>query len=164
MIKIKNLFAEKRKFFFGLMISLILIFFDQISKLYLINNVLKEQNSFIKIANFLNFTLVFNRGIAFGIFNTKFFVNFMPTILLIINSIIIVSLIRFMWKNDKYIIPFSIIIAGGTGNIIDRIIHGYVIDFLDFHLGKYSYPVFNVADCYVCIGLAVFIFLDWKNI
>lgn len=61
-------------------------------------------------------------------------------------------------ENKRNIIAFSLLIGGLLGNLIDRIIHGYVIDFIDFYIFNYNYPIFNIADVCICIGVFILLY------
>lgn len=134
------------------MIIVGVIFLDQITKwLTVINLDLGE--SFPLIENVFHFTYVQNRGAAFGILKDQRWV------FLIISTVAIVAMFIMLWKSRKdsklLCIAISMIIGGGIGNMIDRCLLGYVIDFLDFTL--INFAVFNVADSFVCIGVGLFI-------
>jgi len=132
---------------------------DQVTK-YLAINHLKES---IPIYSFFSLTLIFNKGISFGMFNTS---GQQQMILIIVAVMIIVGLIVMLIfmksRNIIMIIAVTMIISGSIGNIIDRIIFGAVIDFLDFHYSEYYFPVFNVADIAVCVGCAVMMCGEYK--
>ena len=134
------------------LIIIAVIFFDQITKwLTVINLDLGE--SFPLIPDVFHFTYVQNRGAAFGILKDQRWV------FLIISTLAIIVMFVMLWKSRKdsklLCIAISMIIGGGIGNMIDRCILGYVIDFLDFTL--INFAVFNVADSFVCIGVGLFI-------
>lgn len=134
------------------MIIVGIIFLDQITKwLTVINLDLGE--SFPLIENVFHFTYVQNRGAAFGILKDQRWV------FLIISTVAIVAMFIMLWKSRKdsklLCVAISMIIGGGIGNMIDRCLLGYVIDFLDFTL--INFAVFNVADSFVCIGVGLFI-------
>lgn len=127
----------------------ILIIIDQITKFLAIKN-LKPLGSISIIDKVFSLTFVENRGAAFGIFQGK------TVILSIITIIIVAGIIYFYLKlpNSKIynLIKFSLvlIISGAIGNLIDRLIRGYVVDF--FHATFINFPVFNIADIYVVVG------------
>lgn len=134
------------------LIIIAVIFLDQITKwLTVINLDLGE--SFPLIPDVFHFTYVQNRGAAFGILKDQRWV------FLIISTLAIIVMFVMLWKSRKdsklLCIAISMIIGGGIGNMIDRCILGYVIDFLDFTL--INFAVFNVADSFVCIGVGLFI-------
>ena len=123
---------------------------DQVTKL-MAANLLTDGKSFDVISGVLRFTYVENRGAAFGMFSEHRWV-FMT-----LSVVAIVALLIYLWKfrTDSKLacLAMSMIIAGGIGNMIDRVVLGYVIDFLDFCAFPKIWPwVFNVADVCVCVG------------
>ena len=129
-----------------------IFFVDRISKMYLIN--LQEMGTEIDfyIFSFLNFYLVWNTGIGFGLASTE-----ANTIYHIITAVIVlvnIGLIYFLLKaNGIYIYLISIILGGSMGNLFDRIYNYAVPDFIDFHLGNFHWFVFNIADIFITIGI-----------
>ena len=127
-----------------------IFFVDRISKMYLIN--LQEMGTEIDfyIFSFLNFYLVWNTGIGFGLASTE-----ANTIYHIITAVIVlvnIGLIYFLLKaNGIYIYLISIILGGSLGNLFDRIYYYAVPDFIDFHLGNFHWFVFNIADIFITI-------------
>jgi signal peptidase II len=124
----------------------VILFFDQLTK-SLITITLSLHQSVPLIRGVLHLTLVRNRGAAFGIFK-----NQVP--LFILASLIAIFLIALQFKKEKprpfsiYTISLSLIFAGALGNLADRLVFGYVIDFIDFRI----WPVFNIADSAITIG------------
>ena len=135
-----------------IMISIIALI-DQLVKWIILKRI--NNSSIIVINNILNLTYVENTGCAFGIGNSS-------VILFIIISIIIIGVLisylisRLKQLNNISIISLSLIIAGGIGNIIDRIFRGYVIDYIDIS-PIIKYPVFNFADICIVLGVIVLI-------
>lgn len=127
-------------------VVIVVLFLDQLSK-FLVTKNLSLNQSHPLIKGVLHFTLMHNRGAAFGVFK-----NHLP--LFIFAAITAIVLIYFELKNERqrkysiYFISLSLILAGALGNLIDRLFFGYVIDFLDFRI----WPVFNVADSAITIG------------
>lgn len=127
-----------------IMLGIFIVMVDRITKLLLIN---KEITI---IPNFLNFIYTENRGVAFGIASSN-------TILIVLMNVIILAIIiKFLkdkFSKTNYIIILSLImiLAGGIGNLIDRIARGYVIDFIDVNI--LNFPVFNVADISITLGV-----------
>ncbi len=125
---------------------LIIFFLDQLTKIYIVKNLLLNQ-SVPLIKGVLYFTLVHNKGAAFGILK-----NQVP--LFIFTAAIAVILIYLNLKKNKakglslYNLSLSLILAGALGNLADRLMHGYVIDFIDLRI----WPVFNLADSAITIG------------
>jgi len=102
------------------------------------------------IKNFLNLTLVHNRGAAFGLFQNQLF-------LLVLVSFLAIGLILYNLKTNSIIskLSLSLILGGSAGNLIDRLRFGFVVDFLDLHI----WPVFNIADSVITIAA---LFLTWE--
>ena len=141
----------------------LVIFFDLFSK-WLASKMLIYSKSII-IFPFLHLTLLYNYGIAFGFLNNsnnKWQVLFLTTIAIIISIGIIIWLLRLPVNNNNnnntLISNGLICMLGGTlGNLYNRLTYGYVIDFLDFCIYKYHWPIFNIADLAICIGSATVI-------
>ena len=133
--------------------SIIFFTLDLISKV-IVNNFVSLTESITVINNFFYLTNVHNLGAAWSLFSGQ-------RILLIVIGIAALFFI-FRWINDfknnnKNIWAFSLLISGLLGNLFDRIIYGYVRDFLDFRFGSYNYPVFNLADTFIFCGVIVLI-------
>ncbi len=147
-------FMQKKNkiFFFNLSIVIIIFLIDRISKIHVINlfNTLNDQQIFI--ASFLNFYLIWNEGIAFGLlsFDNNEIYNFITFFIAIINIIIIYILIKI---NDFRRYFFSIILGGSLGNLFDRLVYNAVPDFIDFHIGNLHWFIFNLADIFITIGV-----------
>ena len=143
------------------LISIIIIFvcvgIDQLTKLLAINNLRDLADEIPVINKVFGLYYVENKGISFSMLSSKM------ALIIIITSIIMLILIYVMIRTPKtkYFMPFSIvlsvIIGGAAGNMIDRIFRGFVIDFimLDF----INFPIFNVADIFICVGLFILVIL-----
>ena len=146
---------------FLIKLSLILIIFisDRISKIYVIYLDNKLLGSEIFSSNFLNINLIWNEGIAFGLFsfNEKIFYNILTIIIIIVILIILFMTI----KSDgfkKY--SLLMILGGALGNVYDRIFYRSVPDFIDFHIGNFHWFIFNVADIFITLGVIFMILLE----
>lgn len=144
--------------------SILIFIFDQVTKLWALHRL--DGRVPINILPFLNFTLVQNKGIAFGLFHNGG--DFKKYILLLFTLLAIFFLIFIFYKQKECTIKKTIIIAmifgGALGNIYDRIFRGFVVDFIDVYLHKYHWPVFNIADSFVTIGLlAIFYYQILKK-
>ena len=132
---------------------------DQVSKV-IISTYLNLNDSIPVIKNFFNITLNYNYGAAWGILKNN-------TIFLIIISIIaIIIIMRYSYsfkKNIRNNIAFSILLGGIAGNLADRLFLGYVRDFLDFKIGSYNFPIFNLADTFIVIGVTLLIIAILKG-
>lgn len=140
--------------------SLLWLCLDQVVKI-LVNVYIDLGESITIIPSFFNFTYVRNTGAAWSILEGN-------RIFLIIVSIVAIALVYFFMIKDKKIekveeIGYGILLGGIVGNLIDRTIFGYVIDFLHFTFGNYQFPVFNVADIGIVIGTCIIIFIMIKE-
>ena len=147
---------------FLIQLSLILVIFlcDRISKIYIIYLDNKLFGSEIYSSNFLNINLIWNEGIAFGLFsfNEKIFYNILTIIIVIIILIIFIMTI----KSDgfkKY--SLLMILGGALGNVFDRLYYNAVPDFIDFHIGNFHWFIFNVADIFITVGVILMIILEF---
>ncbi len=134
-----------------LWISAIAFILDQWSKYTVIDSMSLYQS--IQVLPFFNFTYVHNYGAAFSF----------------LESAVVVSVVILWWlkqspRSQKMLpIAFSFILGGALGNVYDRLVHGYVIDFLDFYVNNYHWPAFNIADSAIFIGAALLIIDMFKN-
>ena len=139
--------------------TLIVLIIDFISKL-LVCHYLFTNESIILINNFLSITYVKNAGAAWSIFDDKSFV------VLILSGIIILGIICYIVKekpsHNLEKIAYSFILGGAIGNFIDRIVYGYVIDFIDINILGYNYPIFNLADVFIVIGVVLLVIFTWR--
>lgn len=124
---------------------------DRASKIFF-SRLLELNESLIVIKNFFYFTLVHNKGIAFGLFKDGGYVFII--IPLVLTALLVYNI--YYYRNSEqlsrmYILAFSLILGGAIGNLWDRIAFGYVIDFIDFRI----WPVFNIADSAITIGAAI---------
>lgn len=129
-----------------------IVFLDQLTK-WLAVILLKGEGSAYFINNFLRFTYVENRGAAFGMLSNQ------RWIFLVISSAMIIAIVWYMFKyrpeSKLAWIGATFIVGGGIGNMIDRVLLGYVIDFIDFYtIWEF---VFNVADMFVCVGAGIMV-------
>ena len=143
---------------FFLILAIFLL--DRISKIYVIDQSKKSLSNNLFLSDYLNISLMWNEGIAFGLFafDESFFYNFI-TILIIMVIIIVFFMIL---KNKGYKKYSLILILGGAlGNLYDRIFFGAVPDFIDFHIGDFHWFVFNVADIFISIGVIIMILSEF---
>ena len=134
--------------------AIIIILTDQISK-FIIRYSMELNSSIPLIKNFLHMTYVTNTGSAFGLFKDK-------NILFIILSLIVAAVILYYINKinaRKELITLGIILGGTIGNLVDRIILGHVTDFIDFRI----WPVFNIADSAITIGVLTLVFYLWNE-
>ncbi len=150
----------KKKFFINFFLVLIIFCLDRITKNFVISQSKINLSNDLFLSNYLNISLMWNEGIAFGLFafDESFFYNFI-TILIIIVIIIVFFMIL---KNEGYKKYSLILILGGAlGNLYDRILFSAVPDFIDFHIGDFHWFVFNVADIFISIGVIIMILSEF---
>ena len=138
-------------------IILIIFLADRLTKIYILKIAEVENTVDIYINTYLNFYLIWNKGIAFGLFsfNERFIYNIITAIILLIIVVILIMVI----KNKgfkKYSLMF--VLGGSLGNLFDRIYYSAVPDFIDFHLNDFHWFVFNVADIFITLGIVCLIF------
>ena len=150
----------KKISFSNFFLILAIFLLDRISKIYVIDQSKKSLSNNLFLSDYLNISLMWNEGIAFGLFafDESFFYNFI-TILIIMVIIIVFFMIL---KNKGYKKYSLILILGGAlGNLYDRIFFGAVPDFIDFHIGDFHWFVFNVADIFISIGVIIMILSEF---
>ncbi len=137
----------------GLIIAIVVIVIDQLSKLSILA-LLKDVGS-VNVLPFFDLTLIYNKGISFGMISGGS--NLELIIISAITLAIVAVLTRWLTKTDsKYKATcIGLIIGGAFGNAIDRFSHEGVVDFIDLYVGKYHYPAFNVADSCICIAVVL---------
>jgi len=150
--EIKNKIITKNNLY-CLCVILIIFFFDRYTKLLILNNFTEDTYYF---NDYLNFDLVWNTGVGFGLFasNSSLIYNLITFLIgFIILALIYVTISS---KNlDKFI--FSIIIGGALGNFYDRLTFNAVPDFIDLHYNSFHWFIFNVADIFITLGIIIFI-------
>jgi len=135
-----------------IIIILAIFFFDRATKIYLLNLQSKGIDVDFYIYPFLNFYLIWNTGIGFGLasMEANIYYHILTLIILIIN----IGLIFFLIKSKGiYTYLIALIIGGSLGNLFDRIYYYAVPDFIDLHIGNYHWFIFNVADIFISAGI-----------
>lgn len=135
-------------------ICLLGVILDQIIKIIL-SNVMEMNSSIRLISNFFNLTYVTNTGAAWSILSGG-------RVFLIIAAFVVLFLIYILFIRNKYLnrmeeLYYGLITGGIIGNLLDRIFYGYVIDYLDFNIFGYNFPVFNLADILITVGAFIMI-------
>ena len=135
-----------------IIIVLAVFFFDRVTKIYLIDLQAAGTDIDFYISPFLNFYLVWNTGIGFGLasLETNIYYHILTALITFVNF----GLIFFLFKTKGvYSYLIAIILGGSLGNLFDRIYYYAVPDFIDLHLGNYHWFVFNVADIFITVGI-----------
>jgi signal peptidase II len=131
---------------------------DQLSKLWIVAR-FPNIGDFARITEFFDLVRVANRGVSFGLFNNSAAdgggIN--AIIFSLLAAAIVAALLVWLFRATGYLLPAAIglVIGGAIGNVADRLRLGSVVDFLDFHLGAWHWPAFNVADAAICIGVGL---------
>jgi signal peptidase II len=142
-----------------IILTIVFLVIDIVSKL-VVSNLMNVYDSIVIIKNFFYISYVRNTGAAWSIFsNNTWFVILIS--LLIIGGIII-YILKNKPKSKLEKVGYSMILGGALGNLIDRVIYGYVIDFLDFYIFGYDYPIFNLADTFIVIGVILLLIYTWR--
>ncbi|MES2661996.1 MAG: signal peptidase II [Pseudomonadota bacterium] len=159
-IPLHSKLAVRQSGWMWLWISVLVIVLDQITKQLVLYSLNPYQN--IPVFPFFNITLAFNKGAAFSFlaqadgWQRWFFIGIAVTV-----SGILLFWLRRIVKTQKCLcVSLTLIFGGAVGNVIDRIIYGHVIDFLDFYWGSAHYPAFNIADSAITLGV-ILMFVDW---
>ena len=159
-----NSLIKKLSIYF--LIVLVIFSFDRISKILILNILDDKDKVDIYINSFLNFYLVWNKGIGFGLLSSdqEYFYNLVTTLIVLVNFVIIYLLLK--EKGIKYY--FLLVILGGSlGNLFDRLYYKAVPDFIDLNYNGYHWFIFNVADIFITIGIILLIlaeFISYKKV
>ena len=147
------------KFLLNFIFVFILFCIDRFSKIYVIELVEKTEVSEIYLTSLLNIYLVWNTGIAFGLFSFSNEITYhLFTALIILINLIIIYLIIVTKDFRKYF--FLLILGGSFGNLFDRLYYGSVPDFVDFHIGNFHWFIFNIADIFITVGVICLILAE----
>ena len=142
------------------LVIFLIFFFDRLSKIYVIYLDNKYNGLEILSSKFLNIHLIWNEGIAFGLFSfdNNVFYNFL-TIFIFIIILIILFMIFKSEEKKKY--ALLMILGGALGNLYDRVYYRAVPDFIDFHFGEFHWFIFNFADVFITLGVFFMILLEF---
>jgi signal peptidase II len=151
--------TNKKKIYLFIFV-LVLFAIDRISKILILKNFLNNSSSEIYINSFLNFSLVWNSGIGFGILKLE--ANIFYLLISIIITAINLILIYWMLSSSNYLesIFISIILGGALGNLFDRYYYSSVPDFIDLHYESFHWFTFNIADIFITTGIIGLIIID----
>jgi len=131
-----------------LIITILTIAADQITKALILEHIRYYES--IRVLPFFQIVNVKNTGAAFGLFR-----SLGNTFFIILSIIAIIFIIYLLLRDDADPLPLSLILGGAIGNLIDRLRLGYVVDFLDFHIGEHHWPAFNLADSALTVGIGL---------
>ncbi|MDU0810308.1 MAG: signal peptidase II [Burkholderia sp.] len=157
-----NCKAKGSTIFLWFSLSLIIVLFDQFSKI-IIMNTLTYGTQYI-LTSFLNLMLIYNHGAAFGFLGTAgSWKNFALIAISVISIFFICYFLKYRVHEHFLGLSLVLILGGALGNLINRITYGYVIDFLDLHIGAWHWPTFNFADSSITLGTAMLLYRELRQ-
>lgn len=141
-----------------LWLSLMVVLLDQASKQLIVASFMLYENQ--EILPVFNLTLVYNKGAAFSFLSDQpgWQRWFLAGVAAVVTLVMILWLRGLKQHERLTAMALGLIIGGAVGNLIDRVLFGHVIDFLDFHFGQHHWPAFNVADSAISIGVAIMLY------
>ena len=150
----------KKNFYINFFIVVTIFFVDRFTKLYVINFHKKNLGIDLLNSKFLNISLIWNEGIAFGLFSfdKELFYNILTLIIFLV-----ILIIFFMIKNTDGLKKYALlmIFGGALGNFYDRIVFSAVPDFIDLHINNFHWFIFNVADIFITLGVIIMIMTEF---
>ena len=157
-----NLINLSKNFYISLIIIISIFALDRITKLYVIYESKKVYVTELYTSKYLNITLIWNEGIAFGLFSFDQD-NLYNLLTLIIALIAIVILIMIINNQGFKKYALLMILGGALGNLFDRIIYKAVPDFMDFHIAEFHWFIFNIADIFITIGVLFMVLFELNS-
>ena len=154
-----SIFSNRKTFYINFLVIFSIFILDRLTKFYVIYLDKINSDSELFSSKFLNIYLIWNEGIAFGLFS--FDENNLYNILTLFILIIIFVILYMISKSSgfkKY--SLLMILGGALGNVFDRIIYKAVPDFIDFHVGNFHWFIFNVSDIFISLGVILVIILE----
>lgn len=150
------------RFVLWLIVALVLLVLDRITKAAVIDTL--AYGAFVHVTPFFNLCHVRNTGAAFSFLGDAggWQIFAFAGIALLVTA----ACLFFLWRHAKrnlFACSMAMVISGALGNLWDRLVHGFVTDFLDFHAFGYHWPAFNVADVCICIGAALLVFDEFRR-
>ena len=140
-----------------LLASIIVFLLDQITKKVVMQGMMQHE-SIVVIPNFLNMTYIHNRGAVFGLGSSVSspYLSWGLSILSVISlAVILIYFLRLNVRNPRMYFGLALVLGGALGNLYDRLVYGYVVDFIDMHWFDHHWPFFNIADMAICIGVGL---------
>ena len=155
----ENTVKSNKKIFISLSVILVCFLLDRLSKIYIIEYFMTNNVDNLYINNILNLSLIWNKGIAFGFFQSE---NFFYEFISLLIFLIILVIIYLIWKSQLIleVLLYSMVVGGAAGNFFDRIYYKAVPDFIDFHYGNFHWFTFNISDICISIGIVFLLIFD----
>jgi signal peptidase II len=141
-------------------VSVLLLALDRVTKMWSMAHLTLGEP--VKVLPVFNLTLAYNTGAAFGFLNSEpgWQNVFLGGLAVLVSVVVLVWMFRLPVRERWVGIALSLVVGGALGNVWDRVLYGYVIDFLSFHWEDWSFAIFNVADSGICVG-AFMLMLHW---
>lgn len=150
----------KYKNVYWLWLALVVIIADQLSKQWIFNRLQLQEG--IVLLPFLNLTHRHNTGAAFSILSGAH-----PAFFALLGVVVSIGILWWLRRNPQgqslFAVALTLILGGALGNVIDRVRHGFVVDFIDVHAFGWHWPAFNVADSAICIGAGLLLWDMWRQ-
>ena len=148
-----------KKYLLDFSVIIFIFIIDRVSKLLIISSPETYEQNGTSVTSFLNFNLIWNEGIAFGLFSfdEKLYYNLLTIFICLITVVIIWLMLR-SERLEKF--SYIMIIGGSLGNIFDRVFYSAVPDFIDIHINNFHWFIFNVADIFITIGILCLIMFE----
>lgn len=144
-------------------IAVIVVLLDQVSKITMSRLLAYGQSEMI--TPYFNLVMVYNQGAAFSFLaNSGGWQRWFFSGLAFVVSLVIIWMLHKNTTQRLFCWALTLILGGAVGNLIDRVLYGHVIDFLDFHIGTLHWPAFNVADSAITIGAALFVLDELRRV
>jgi signal peptidase II len=144
-------------------IALVVVLLDQASKIMMSQFLLYGQSE--AITSYFNLVMVYNKGAAFSFLSDQpGWQRYFFTAVSVIASLFILWMLKRNPTQRLFCLALALILGGAVGNLIDRIAYGHVIDFLDFHVGGWHWPAFNVADSAITVGAILFVLDEFRRV
>lgn len=142
--------------------AIVVIILDQMTKWWILTSVMTPPQR-IPVTGIFDLVLVYNRGVSFGLLGGA--PSWATAALIVFALLLSMALCIWMWRADSLLLGTALgfVVGGALGNVIDRFLHGAVVDFLDFHAAGYHWPAFNVADSAITIGVVILIIDSLKS-
>ena len=144
-------------------IAAFIILADQITKFAAVNSISAE--GFVRVNSFFNLVLAYNKGAAFSFLASETgWQRYLLTGISAAASLFLFYLLKKHAAQKLFSWGVALILGGAIGNLIDRVLYGHVIDFLDFHIKTWHWPAFNIADAAICIGVLLFVLDELRRV
>jgi len=143
-------------------VAIVVVILDQMTKWWILTSVMTPPRR-IPVTGIFDLVLVYNRGVSFGLLGGA--PSWATAALIVFALLLSMALCIWMWRADSLLLGTALgfVVGGALGNVIDRFLHGAVVDFLDFHAAGYHWPAFNVADSAITIGVVILIIDSLKS-